>query len=150
MKEISMNDLVGLENLTKLQIEFGNLISLPGDLFKNMPHLEYISFNYNRIEFIGKDLLKPLTKIKFIDLRGNVKIDAHHGTNSEETNPGTTLKNLNIMIRNQCRPTNSSSTCADDMLRFLKEGLFSDFMIQGEHNLQIQALVNISLFISLF
>jgi len=134
LKKISMNDLIGLENLTELRIEYSKLVSLPGDLFKNTPHLQYISLNNNDIKFIGRNLLKPLNEIKFIDLRDNVTINAHHGTHSDETNPGVTLEELNIMIRRQCRPKYSGSNIADDMLRFWKEGLFSDFMIRGEHN----------------
>jgi len=135
LKDIAMNDLIGLENVTILWIENNNqLVSLPGDLFKNMPHLQSISFRNNNIKFIGKDLLKPLNEIEFIDLRGNAAIDAHHGTHKYETNPGVTLEKLNIMIRKRCRPMNPVSSCADDNLRFWKEGLFSDFMIRGKQN----------------
>jgi len=135
LKEISMNAFIGLESLTELQIERNkNLVSLPGDLFQNMPRLQYISFRNNNIKFIGKDLLKPQNEIKFIDLRGNVTINAHHGTHKYETNPGVTLKELSIMIRKRCQPMNPVSSCADDVLRFWKEGLFFDFIIRGEHN----------------
>jgi len=134
LKEISMNDFIGLESLTELQIDKNKqLISLPGDLLKNMSHLKYISFENNKISFIGKDLLKPLNEIKFIGLRGNVTINAHHGIDVDQTNPGVTLKELIIMIRKRCRPMNPVSSCADVMQRFWKEGLFSDFMIRGEH-----------------
>jgi len=135
LKEISMNDLIGLENLTELWIQNNkHLVSLPGDLFKNMARLQYISFRNNKIKLIGKDLLKPLTEIKFIDLRGNDTINAHHGTHSYENLSGITLKELNIMISKQCQPKYPASSFADDMLRFWKEGLFSDFTIRGEHN----------------
>jgi len=151
LKEISMNELIGLEKLIELQIENNkNLISLPGDLFKNMPDLQCISFKNNKIKFIGKDLLKPLTEIKFIDLRGNETINAYHGTYKFWTGPGISLEELNIMISKQCRPKCQATSCVVEMHRFWKEGLFSDFMIHGEHNLQIQALLSISSFLPSF
>src|SRR5690349_14285385 len=59
IKEISRNDLKGLEGLVYLRIENCQLTSLPDDLFTEMPNLRVVLFYGNKIEFASSEFLKP-------------------------------------------------------------------------------------------
>jgi len=131
LKEISSNPIKWLENLIEFRINDSPLQTLPGDLFENTPKLEYVSFRSNRIKYIGKDLMRPLDNIKFIDFRGNETINLYHGINEDVSNPGVTLKKLKTVMRKQCRQKYLATSCSDYLLLFWTEGLFSDFTIRG-------------------
>lgn len=60
LKQISRQDLNGLEHLEVLQLVNCNLKTLPDDLFTNMPKLRYIDFRDNPITSASSELVKPL------------------------------------------------------------------------------------------
>lgn len=53
LKEISCDDLRGLEALEFLGLSFNLLTSLPNDLFTNMPKLKVISFCGNKLRYLS-------------------------------------------------------------------------------------------------
>lgn len=100
LHEITKQDLAGYGNLKFLDLQGCEIESLPGDLFENTPNLEVVYFSHNRIAYIGRDLLEPLIKLKYIDFRGNVCIDAvYDGDKPQETS----LEDLKTVIREHCR-----------------------------------------------
>ena len=68
LKEVTKNDLKGLEGLTCLHIRNCQLTTLPDDLFTEMPNLREVSFCGNKIDFASSELLKPLIGREIIRL----------------------------------------------------------------------------------
>lgn len=77
LKEISRNDLNGLEGLNCLIITRCKLTTLPEDLFIDMKLLHYVDLSSNRIEFASSKVFEPFVgkDIKRIDLRKNKYLD---------------------------------------------------------------------------
>lgn len=66
LKEISREDLVGLEKLVCLDLAHNQLKSLPDDLFNNMPHLKYVWLDHNQIQLASSKLIEPLVDNQLI------------------------------------------------------------------------------------
>lgn len=81
LKEITQEDLAGLENLETIFLQNNQLKSLPSNLFQAMTKLKRISFYNTALEFVSSQLLKPLIKngLTWVDFRMNGKIDAFYG-----------------------------------------------------------------------
>lgn len=76
LRKISNSDLTGHPNLTIVNFNDNNLVSLPDDLFDNMLKIQYIHFKRNKIENMSSKLLKPLENtLESADFRENVKIN---------------------------------------------------------------------------
>lgn len=80
LKEISKNDLVGLESLTTLCIASNPITTLPNDLLVNMPCLKVLTFRDNHLEFVDSQMLNPIMKNKLfhVDFRGNPTINEYY------------------------------------------------------------------------
>jgi Leucine-rich repeat (LRR) protein len=78
LKEISREDLIGLENIEDLVLDNNQLTSLPSDLFAEMKSLKEISIFHNKLEFISSKLLEPIVgnELTYVDLRANPSINA--------------------------------------------------------------------------
>jgi BTB/POZ domain/Leucine rich repeat len=76
LREISRDDLKGLENLELLYLNGNHLISLPSDLFCDMKKLKKISFTGNKLERMSSKLLEPVKNVlQKADFSGNTKIN---------------------------------------------------------------------------
>lgn len=104
LKEISKNDLKGLEGLVGLWMEYCQLASLPDDLFSDMPNLREIGFQGNQIEFASSNLLKPLIGRKdvIVSLRGNKSIDACYWPGLKSSASLESLEELMKLIDEKC------------------------------------------------
>lgn len=60
LKELRRKDLKGLENVENITISRNNLVSLPLDLFADMPRLRWISFNESSLEFVDSKMFASL------------------------------------------------------------------------------------------
>lgn len=77
LRTISANDLKPFPRLVFLYLFRNELTTIDGDLFKYTPHLRYASFELNRIQHIGYDLVSNLNNLTELWLTGNVCIDLH-------------------------------------------------------------------------
>lgn len=105
LSEISKEDLAGYANLRFLDLQGCEITSLPDDLFVNTPNLEVVYFSHNHIASIGRNLLEPLKNLKYIDLRGNVHIDAVY---DEDKSNEMSFDDLIVAIRERCAVQNNS------------------------------------------
>lgn len=121
LKEISKDDLIGLENLEFLDLSSNLLTSLPDDLFVHTQVLQWIDFHENKLRRFSSKLLEPTQQnLIFADFRKNLKIDEFFDAQSELN----TLENLMAVIEVNC------------VFRFKKfeelyaSGKYSDFTIK--------------------
>lgn len=75
LSKLSRIDMRGLENLQEIKLTRMQIEELPSDLFVDLPNLEVIDLSYNHINLIGKDVFKPLRKLVFVNLTGNISVD---------------------------------------------------------------------------
>lgn len=77
LKEVSRNDLMGLEYLVELNLTGNHLTTLPNNLFANMPKLQKIFLGDNKLERLSSQLLEPLlqNELTFVGLENNRKIN---------------------------------------------------------------------------
>lgn len=72
LKEISVEDMVGLENLRGFDLINNHITTLPVDLFKNMKKLQEVNFSYNLIEKFDAKILEPIKNtIEYFTIFGN-------------------------------------------------------------------------------
>jgi Leucine-rich repeat (LRR) protein len=99
LKEISRDDLKGLENLEHLYLSNNELVSLPSDLFCDMKKLKTISFNRNKLETMSSKLLEPINDVLLkADFYGNTKINSSFSFGSTDFS----LEKLMNLIDNEC------------------------------------------------
>jgi Leucine-rich repeat (LRR) protein len=78
LKQITREDLIGLESLQELRMMNNPLTTLPDDLFINMPKLKRISFKSNKLEYLSSKLLQPILRngLEVVDFQENTRIDS--------------------------------------------------------------------------
>jgi Leucine-rich repeat (LRR) protein len=86
LREITREDLVGLETLEELYLEENHLTSLPSNLFVGLRKLIRFSFLGNKLKFLNSKLLKQIAEndLQYVDFRLNPSISAFYelpGTN---------------------------------------------------------------------
>lgn len=143
LKQISMRDLIGLENLEALFFQSGKLQSLPDDLFTHMRKLTRISFYDNELEFLSSKLLLPIVNngMKCINFNNTV-IDLFYGPGYDEPDAikVDSLRELMYVMDSKCKaPSIDEKVSAykkvfhDAFLQGFEElwnsGRFSDFVI---------------------
>lgn len=95
LKEISMQDLIGLENLETLLFLSEKLESLPDNLLTHMRKLSRITFYRNELEFVSSTLLAPIINNEIKRIRFYTpKIKAGYGPDYYEPNKVETLQEL--------------------------------------------------------
>lgn len=100
LEEISKENMREFPNLESLVLSRNELRFLPGDLFECNKKLKRISFENNKILFIGPELLDGL-EIEYADFRGNIVINCLFDEKKEEK---MTLSQLKQKIKEKCQP----------------------------------------------
>ena len=130
LKEISRNDLLGLENLEHFEASFNKLTSLPNDLFIDKHKLRRVYFDNNKILRVSSQLLEPVKKtLEFVTFFNNIKLDDYYAKDKHNT-----LENLMKSIDAKCRAmivekSSHTEPADDDFGKLLETGNFSDFTI---------------------
>jgi Leucine-rich repeat (LRR) protein len=111
LKEITSEDLFGLDNLEELCIDNNNLKSLPDDLFINNKKLTIITFDGNKIETMSSGILDNFSQdqLRYVSLRNNDNNEAMYRPGS-----GKGLKSLQelktVIDKTFCHPTETFAT----------------------------------------
>lgn len=130
LKEISREDLMGLEGLEQLIVNINELQSLPSDLLIGMDNLKSISFNQNKLEFMSSKLFEPIAgkELVYADFRKNRKFDVVFGPGGVES-----LQQLIQAINSNCNIPTECITFKDDVsakiYNSFLSGKYSDYTI---------------------
>lgn len=107
LKEITRDDLTGLQNLEMIYLANNQLTTLPSNLFQNMPKLKKIDFHINNLEFLSSKLMRPLMNnaLTWVDFRKNKNINALYMNASNSMHPESvdTIEELNKIIDINCK-----------------------------------------------
>lgn len=132
LKEITREDLVGLEALEELDVEGNLLVSLPGDLFQGMQKLKKINFDENRLARISSKLLEPLlaNAMSYAGFSDNTNIDSFFCHSGLTGSVGSMEELMNI-IENNCGYTTLSyeDNFKNGSKRLWESSQLSDFTI---------------------
>lgn len=105
LKEITRNDLHGLENLEELLLNYNDLTTLPNNLLSVMFKLRRIEFYENKLKFVSSKLLEPVMgRGPKIDFRRNEKIDSFYWPG--QAGSVRTIKELMNIIDTNCDKPN--------------------------------------------
>lgn len=74
LKAIEQADLKPFRDLQELYLHNNEIETISSDLFEFSRQLRFIHFSWNKIKFIGENVLKPLTKLRRADFYDNVCI----------------------------------------------------------------------------
>lgn len=78
LKEVSAEDLVGLEKLESLILPSNNITNLPEDLFKNMENLKKVNFSANLFQKFDENILQPIKEtIEILNLMDNPGVNRY-------------------------------------------------------------------------
>ena len=77
MARLEKRDLKPFPHLKLLWLPRNNIKSLSSDVFEGNSKLEKISFYQNRLQFIGSEILAPLSSLQFISFELNECIDRY-------------------------------------------------------------------------
>jgi BTB/POZ domain len=133
LKEISYEDLIGLEKLEDLCLDQNQLCSLPSDLFEGMENLREINLSDNKLEFMSSELLDPIANNNLIqlDFSGNTKIDVFYKPGTERCIDS--LQELKDIIDKNCESPKDERDFAQGFVDGFKDlwetKNFSDFSI---------------------
>lgn len=108
MRLLLKEDMENLEKLKFLDLVGNKIEKLESNTFENTLSLVEIMFDYNRLQFIGGELLEPLKHIQLIRFGANVCI-GNHAIYSEEQ-----LARLKTEIKLKC----SDISMAEVLIRF--------------------------------
>lgn len=101
LTSIEREDLIGLENLSSLNLSYNELESLPSDLFKGMKNLKTISFVGNKLKYLSSNLLQPIKDngLKLVDFSKNGKFP-HSYSPGEHTRFNSLQKLMDAIDKN--------------------------------------------------
>lgn len=101
IKNISRQDLEGLEKLRFLSLKKNELTVIPNDLFTGFESLDTLVLSFNKIDTASSKFLQPIINtIDFVDLACNLAID----TVFYLGNRSYTMKHFMAEIDENCRP----------------------------------------------
>lgn len=103
LQSISKADLQPFKSLKILSLFDNELERLDGDLFEFNSELQHIDLKNNKLKFIGQNVMKPMTNLKYADFRNNICIDDKAESHNE-------IANLAVVMENQCKATSNQST----------------------------------------
>jgi Leucine-rich repeat (LRR) protein len=83
LKEIKKEDLAPFPMLKNLWISDNDLETLPSNLFEANPELIYVQFTYEKLKYVGENILSPLKKLEYADFSDNPCIDKHAASKEE-------------------------------------------------------------------
>lgn len=106
LRNLTKDDLAGYGDLKFLDLQGCEMTALPDDLFEHTPNLEVIYFSHNHIASMGPNLLEPLTKLKYIDLRGNANINVVYDVDKSKE---LSLEDLKSLISERCHVQNGAA-----------------------------------------
>lgn len=152
LKEISRQDLVGLEDLQRLSITNCLLRTLPDDLFVDMTKLDQVDLSWNIIELSSSQFLKPFIDRNIVSftLKNNTNIDAYLGIFGYGFGKCDSIADLmktidDKLVNRECLKCKSIETKFDfsSKIRSLwPSGRFSDFeLIVGEKRFRVHKFV---------
>lgn len=111
LKNITRNDLKGLENLEFISLSSNRLTLLPDDLFADMKNLKTVHFDNNKIQFLSSKLLKPIEhSLDAAIFYGNGKLNANF-VKSGKIN----LQQFKDIIDRKCTPPAPEVPAAEEM-----------------------------------
>lgn len=94
--KIVREDLKCLKKLTGFRVVYGELASLPNDLFLDLPNLKYISFYHNEINKLSSQLFTTEMRdnLHFVSFDGNNSISSRFDPNNIHGDSGVSLDEL--------------------------------------------------------
>jgi hypothetical protein len=114
LREVSKENLAGLEDLEVLILESNQLTSLNDDLFENNRKLTHISFRNNMLGKLSSDLFDPIAsdQLVYVNFLGNLDIKAVYNRDQEES---ISFNELMESIEDNCSNEDSLSRSAFDV-----------------------------------
>jgi hypothetical protein len=104
---ISSSDLKPFPDLFYFSSLYNDVVSIEGDLFKHNPKLWRLSFDYNKLESVGHNLIRDLRWLQYANFRSNPCID------STATSPSD-IHDLNLQLPIRCPPIPTTTTEVSD------------------------------------
>lgn len=101
IKSITKFDLKQFKNLKHFVVVSSGIELTPGDLLEYTKNIENITFNDNRLKFIGPNLLDGLVHLKTANFLNNVNINCYYGPGYSKA---ITLEQLKDQIKKLCKP----------------------------------------------
>ena len=95
LKSVTQDDLKPFTQFFRVDFKDNDLESLEGDLFKFNPTLQEVSFDENKLHYIGEHLLDNLKNLQLIEFQSNPCINFKATTSSE-------IATLIQKIKTQC------------------------------------------------
>lgn len=127
LKEVSKQDLIGLENLTHISFKSNSITFIENDLFHKMSNLVDISFNSNKIEFLSSKLFAPIDRsnLKYVGLCDNPTLSAFYSAvpkdyGSSKSRP-IGLHQLMALIDETCKCPPFDTSKDEDIFTLLDE-----------------------------
>lgn len=104
--KITREDLKCLKKLTGFRVVYGELTSLPNDLFLDLPNLKYISFYKNEINKLNSQLFTSEMRdnLHFASFDGNDSISTRFDPNNIYGANGVSLEELLAKVDSNCKP----------------------------------------------
>lgn len=132
LKEITREDLNGLENLEALHLNRNELQTLPSDLFIGMHKLKAISFYINKLQFLSSKMLLPIigNGLNSVNFGHNPIIDQNYCP--EDKGNVNSLQELMDIIDKECsEPLDVKHYSARVVKDLWTSKDYSDFIIIG-------------------
>lgn len=132
LKNISREDLNGLENLEELYLVSNKLKTLPSNLFVGMKKLKRVSLSDNQLDLTSSEFLKPIANngLKLLNLQNNNNIDALYAVGVAGS-----VESVERLMQIIDKTFDKDKEFVHEVLNGLKDvwisGKFSDFTIVG-------------------
>lgn len=114
LKAIGKSDIRPFNNLRILYIANNEVEQLSDDLFEFNTELQAFVATNNSLKSIGSNILTPLAKLEYVDLRGNVCINEAAESASQISKISQHFIK-NCSISNQLEPKTPTITCQSDV-----------------------------------